>query len=668
MESFKISEIMEEEFLELNIGLNNNVATGDGFAIYLKDNLGANYNVIGNFVQQRQSRYQIEVGATLEETFLNLKDAFFLDYNNDFEITSVSSNLSLKTKKANWTHLNTSITADVSAISIIATPVQVIPFVISSIEFLEAATNKCSNVKVRITTTSNMTAYCINQLCYAINANVVEFDYFRGSTVNVELEKNFINLTRNINTPKPIEDGLNKVQLNFAGGTSGTTVNVIAPFASDFQHQYSLDGVNFQTSNSFAGLLEGQYTLYIKDEFGCEKSIVFSVLEDNFNDQYVFLSKENSFRFIDPKGNFETDENRTFCKSNAKLNYGFIQEFLNTDIITTQFKSNFETISVSITGNQTNQIDLVPINKITQNLKNKAKYNQVKKYKISNTQFGLYFEKGQILDYDTNRFIDLYDLNGGLPIWAKLGNVIDIEGTNYVIENIGFDEVINAEVLIFNGVASVLTVNTIVGCVYNIQEYEIFEFTVDLSLYLGKNISIEITNSDPNFGNYRWTSEQISVVEHLNNYLEIRYYNSNNTNVIYSTGIQHLLRLPYNTIKSNDSDSSENYKTDTNSHLLNSDIYEITDFEFMPLPLELYRKLKIALSMDSVFINEVGYTKNSEFNKENLGNTNLYKLTASMIKNGFVFNSNKNTNELIVDGNINIPGLIEITSDGYISL
>lgn len=86
----------------------------------------------------------------------------------------------------------------------------------------------------------------------------------------------------------------------------------------------------------------------------------------------------------------------------------------------------------------------------------------------------------------------------------------------------------------------------------------------------------------------------------------------------------------------------------------------------MPLPLELYRKLKIALSMDSVFIDGTGYTKNSEFNKENLGSSNLYRLTASMIKNGFVFNSNRDNSEIITDGVINVPGLIVSQITGYI--
>src|SRR5690606_22277393 len=192
---------------------------------------------------------------------------------------------------------------------------------------------------------------------------------------------------------------------------------------------------------------------------------------------------------------------------------------------------------------------------------------------------------------------------------------------------------------------------------------------VNMSNYINKDFKVYIHNTDPNFDDFTYESEVISVSEDLKNYLEIRYHNSTNTNVLYSTGIKHLLRLPYNTIKANDSDTNESYNSDTNTHLLDSKVFEITDFEFMPFPLELYRKLKIALSMDIIYIDGVGYTKNNEFNKENLGETNLYKLTASMIKNGFVYNSNIEGSEFIeIDNNVNITGLISVDQDGYIAL
>lgn len=660
---------MEDNVLEIGISLSENVSLENNFAMYLKDNIGANYNVIGTFTPQRNGRYQIELGQTKEQTIHNINNAFKADYGNEFDISFDGSLISMKTKLPGWEFLET--IKNPSGLPINLNP-QIVPvstFKINSVEFLTSLLSPCDFVKVRVVTNQTAVSYCINNSCVPHSSSIIEFNYPRGSSFKFDAENVLGNsVTKTIQTPPPIDTASDRIRVVVIKSTSGATATVIYPYTDMLDYEFSLDNANWQTSNTFSGLLEGNYNLYVKDNLGCSKIIPFTILEENFGEPVVFISKENSFRFIEPNGEYETDENRTFCKSAAKLNYGYIQEFLNTDIITTQFRSNFNQVAVTVFNITDDTSVFVPINKLTNNIGLKSKYNQVKKYQISSTQFGIYFESGQILDYDTNSITDTYDLNGSLPIWAVLGNIIQIDGTSYVIDSIGYDENVNAEVLIFNGSSSVITENVTASCVYNIHDYEVYEFVVDMSDYLDKEIRVEISNQDPNFGNYTWKSERISIVEILDKYLEIRYYNSTNTNVIYSSGIQHLLRIPYNTIKAVDSDSNESYKTDTNTHLLNSDVYEITDFEFIPLPLELYRKLKIALSMDNVFIDGVGYTKNAEFQKENLGSSNLYKLTASMIKNGFVFNSNKNTSEIISDGNINIPGLIELTSDGYISL
>ena len=660
---------MEDNVLEIGISLSKNVSLENNFAMYLKDNIGANYNVIGTFTPQRNGRYQIELGQTKEQTIHNMNNAFKADYGNEFDISFDGSLISMKTKLPGWEFLET--IKNPSGLPINLNP-QIVPvstFKINSVEFLTSLLSPCDFVKVRVVTNQTAVSYCINNSCVPHSSSIIEFNYPRGSSFKFDAANSLGNsVTKTIQTPPPIDTASDRIRVVVIKSTSGATATVIYPYTDMLVYEFSLDNANWQTSNTFSGLLEGNYILFVKDNLGCSKNIDFTILEENFGEPVVFISKENSFRFIEPNGEYETDENRTFCKSAAKLNYGYIQEFLNTDIITTQFRSNFNQVAVTVFNVTDDTSVFVPTNKLTNNIGLKSKYNQVKKYQISSTQFGIYFESGKILDYDTNSITDTYDLNGSLPIWAVLGNIIQIDGTSYRIDSIGFDENVNAEVLIFNGSSSTITENVTASCAYNIHDYEVYEFVVDMSVYLDKEIRVEISNQDPNFGNYTWKSERISVVEVLDKYLEIRYYNSANTNVIYSSGIQHLLRIPYNTIKAVDSDSNESYKTDTNTHLLNSDVYEITDFEFIPLPLELYRKLKIALSMDNVFIDGVGYTKNAEFQKENLGSSNLYKLTASMIKNGFVFNSNKNTSEIISDGNINIPGLIELTSDGYISL
>src|SRR5690606_11117706 len=130
-----------------------------------------------------------------------------------------------------------------------------------------------------------------------------------------------------------------------------------------------------------------------------------------------------------------------------------------------------------------------------------------KKYKINESQLGIYFESGQVLDYDNNSMIDTYELNGSLPVWAKLGNIISIDSIKYRIETIGFDENVNSEVLIFNGVETIEIQDVVVSSEYTLQSYEVYEFTVDFSFFHNKGLYIEIKNSDPNSGEYIWRSE-----------------------------------------------------------------------------------------------------------------------------------------------------------------
>lgn len=661
---------MEKEFAEIILSPINEIVEKSNLQIILEDKITLK-KVVHNFdfVETRVRAGQVSIGKNIDTTLANLVKTIEIDHPILFKPQLILG------PKIKIDVINTDlIVADLIAYNpvlgqpifqpeILNPPIR-FNFEISSVNFTRYDVASCSQVKVRITTNQAMTSYCKDFLCNPINNSFIEFIADRGSDIVFKAVRNSQSVTQNISVPSL----LNTPIVNVISTPFGATVSALIPNAVGLELQYSLDSVNWQTSNVFSGLDIGNYVLYVKDQLGCSKNKTFSVLENSFGYKpYVFISKENSFRFKEPNGVYLTDENQFFNQSYNTINYCFIQDFLNTDIITTQFKSNYQNVSAFVTDLDSGLETQIPVVKRTNNLGIKQKYSNVKKYKINNTQFGVYFESGNILDYDTNLPIEGYSLNGSLPIWAKLGNYIALDGAFYQINSIGFDENVNAEVLIFNGIMNQQQEIVVASSIYNLQEYEIYEFEVRFINFQNKRLQLDIRNSDPNYGNYRWVSEEIHTNQALNRYLEIRYYNSTNTNVVYSTGIEHLLRIPFNKIKAVDSDSSENYTTDTNSHLLDSKIYEITEFDFMPLPLELWRKLKIALSVDSIFIDGVGYSKNSEFTKEALGSSNLYKLTAQMIKNGFVFNSSMQTNEFIIEEPVlNIPGLIENNSNGFI--
>jgi len=207
----------------------------------------------------------------------------------------------------------------------------------------------------------------------------------------------------------------------------------------------------------------------------------------------------------------------------------------------------------------------------------------------------------------------------------------------------------------------------IVSSIYNRFNYEVYEFTIDMVDYIDQYFQVRINNTDTHFTEIIHLSEHIWCKVKHDKVLEIRYSNSTNTDMFYATGIENLIRVPYTFIKGKIDEENENYKTDTNVILLNSEMYEVDEIVFEPVTKELWRKLTQALSHEKVTINGIGYAKNGNFNTEGpLEESNLYVLTATMIKTGSVYNS-QSSGGLSFDGtSVEVPGLIE-GDDGFMS-
>lgn len=644
------------------------IGVGSNLQIVLLDGSSSKRSISNfDFVKKRVRSGQVSIGPYIEETLKNLVESVNLDYPSIFKGEVIGGKVKIGVLKpevlvADVISFDPSTHGAAFDSEIILTPWN--PFNITEVIFSKDLIDPCSYVRLRVQTSSTMTSYCINQTCYQINSNVYEQRILRGSAFEFRAVRGDASELRSIQAPALLTTPF----VNITNSPYGSTVIVHITNSSGLELLFSLGGSEWQNDNVFNGLPVGAYVVVVRDQFGCEKSKEFVVLENNFESKSnTFISKENSFRFIEPKGVHFTDENRGFSEGYSTINYCYDQEFLNSDIVTTQFKSNYQNVFVKVTNLLSGGEEHIPVIKKTNNIGLRQKLSGANKYKINDSQFGIYFSSGAVLDYDSDIPIENYQLNGSLPMWAKLGNYVRINGAYYLISSIGFDESLNAEVLIFEGYAPEANQIVNVSCTYNLQEYEVYEFDLIFSNYPNTKIRIEIINSDPNFGEHKWTSEILRSSEELARFLEIRYHNLTNTNIVYSTGIKHLLRLPFNTIKAVDTDTSEDYKTDTNTYLLDSRIYEVTEFDFMPFPLELWRKLKIALSLDSVFIDGIGYSKNGEFTKEPLLGTNLYRLSAQMIKNGFSFRSSLDNSEIIIDSPVvNIPGLVSANSNGFV--
>jgi hypothetical protein len=436
--------------------------------------------------------------------------------------------------------------------------------------------------------------------------------------------------------------------------------------------EYSLDGTDWQSSNTFNSLAIGNYTLYVRDNFGCSFQKDFSVNAFGSGTPYFYISKSNSIRFANritwgDSANYKTDENTLSSEAFAKdanLAYQEIQQFQSADVITTQFKSNYDTNTAKIIKSDLSEVN-VPVFKKTNNIGIKDK-RDARLYDLRDGKTGIYFTSGNIYDFDTNAVTASHFLNGTVPDWAIYGSYIKVNNDWFLIEEVIFDETKNADVIVISDNYSGSEMAVVVGSIYNLFNYEVYEFAIDMVDYIDQYFQVRINNTSSNFPEIIHLSEKIWCKVKHDKVLEIRYSNSTNTDMFYATGIENLIRIPYTFFKGKTDEESDVHKTDTNTILLNAQNYEVDEIVFEPVTKEIWRKLTQALSHENLTINGVGYVKNGNFNTEGpLDESNLYVLTATMIKTGSVYNSQISGSLDFNTTSIEIPGLIS-TEDGFV--
>lgn len=636
---------------------------------------------VEQFYRNRSAPYKVAIPVFTEEaTYLgfisqNYADAFQLDHNvyNEYDIEVINgvtgSGMGQVIITAKYPGAVFGIYSNDSGAFINVSNEPAIPEVhITSSSLTEATTNKCQNVKVNVTTDILATKILSPIVVNPNTNNPFSFDYARGQTFNVIVEdSNGKQATKQIITPSVL------TVLNFTvtanNSPNGGTVTIVPSGLSGLELEYSLDNSTWQEENVFSGLIVGDYTVYIRDNFGCSVSIPFTVDEFNITEPFFYISKANSLRFAQRViwnniNVFKTDENTLSCESPVLLPYGEMQDFKKEDVITTQFKSNYTTnIAKSI---DSLGIEVVlPITKKSYNIGIKDK-RQAIKYNLGNSKTGIYFTAGNTYDFDTNVANGSYVLNGGLPEWGRIGNYLLIDTAWYEIEQIIYDEAKTADVLVISNVYTGAQTNTIVGSVYNRENYEVYEFTTNMIDFIDNLFQVKITAENDLFPNIEYLSEKINVTEKVDDLWEIRYKNSTNTDINYSTGIEHLIRVPFNKMQGKYDEESDTYKTDTTAKLLNADLYELDELVFEPNTKEIWRKINIALTHEIVSVNGVSYVKNATFSTEGpLEQTNLYVLSAIMVKTGNVYNSKSNDSFDYSEEPIDIPNLIE-TEEGYV--
>ena len=382
-------------------------------------------------------------------------------------------------------------------------------------------------------------------------------------------------------------------------------------------------------------------------------------------------SKSNSIRFARRLdwgicSNYKNDENTLSCELAHTLNPRHINQlFQECDVITTQIKSNYTSIVATVIQEDGTET-AIPVDKKSDNIGIKDKRDSIK-YNLGNGQTGVYFTSGNTYDFDTDVINGTYTLNGGLPEFGIIGNYILLDSSWFQIVDIAFDESKNAEVLIINSSYTGADVSVVSGSIYNNHEYDVYEFTINMGVYPDQKIQVNIAETDPNpnFGDVVFLSEILNIKERHANTVDITYFNDVNTDIFYSTGIINKIRIPIEYYVGGFSGDTEAEKTDVNTILINAEVYENDEFHFDLLSKQIMRKVVQALSHKFVTIDGVSYVKEDDPASTPLVGTNLYRLVAIMTKADNVYTS-QGTGVDFSNGTIEVPNLLEQTSEGYI--
>ena len=588
------------------------------------------------FKALRSTNGQVTLDTNGIKNATNFVTSFNIDYNGFalYFITRISNVVTIEFTSDEWNFD----TWQTNSAFISSNLVPIVPTTFSFVEKIlqNASADFCNKVGSSIETDELATIITLNGVVLTttnIN-NPYLYDIDRG-IVNTFILENATGDLLNYVIPSIDYLTSDNISINIIQSLSGATLTVTVINAIGLTLEYSLDNVNWQTSNIFTGQEEGTRFLYVRDNYGCIKSKGYTVTALGTRTAFHKISKANSINFsLSEIWNgcsiFKNDENTLQCQELVKYNYINKILFQTCDYTTTQIKSNFETVTATLRDSLLNETPLT-ISKKTSNL-NRFKSLDAKYYKYRTGKLGIYFDTGNLYD-EFGIDIGDYTLNGNLPEFAILGVEIELKGIGvYKIVDILYDEDKNKRVIIIDYTFNGLDTSVIISSIYDVIDYDVYEFDIDWSLYSIGSYDIVVKHIDTINGERTYISENINLAVEHKDTLAIRYFNNNNRDIFYKYGIEHFIRIPFIYFIAKQKDEQEINITDLSASVVESTVYELNEIKFDTVATEIMRKLVVSLSCENVFINGVGYVKDGNIETENIQNTNLYEVTATMLK------------------------------------
>jgi hypothetical protein len=284
-------------------------------------------------------------------------------------------------------------------------------------------------------------------------------------------------------------------------------------------------------------------------------------------------------------------------------------------------------------------------------------------------QTGIYFNSGNTYNYNTGVVNGSYILKGTLPYWGTIGNYVFVSNGWYEIVNVIYDNSKSAYVLVIDLIYTAAESTVIVSSIFNLEKYDIFEFTINMLDFSNRKIQVNITQTDTNtsFPVQTYLSEIIDIALVQEDTVYIEYWNDENTDIFYATGIKNRIRMPIEYFGGGYGDTTEAERTDSETYLVDAETYENDLIAFKLMPKQMMRKVVQGLAHKFVFLNEVQYVKEESPEVTGLIGSNQYRVSAQMTKADAVYTS-KGIGQVFNVGTLEVIQLEEIESQGYLKI
>jgi len=612
------------------------IEIGNSLASYLQD-------IKETFVNLRSNNQQSTIGTGLVDSAGYFYDSLRIDYLNSglYDFNGVNNVVTITSKLSNAVFSLDTIIGDFCTVSIenFTEPITISITDISFSTFLADPQNK---VNVNVTTSVLANNYTRgNTVVNPNTSNPIVYQILRGQDelfiANRIDSGETSSVSYNVMAPGVLL--ASNITIDLINTTSGYTAAINVSSSRSLLLQYSLDASIWQSKNVFTGLARGNYTLYVKDQFGVIVNKDFSVEPGlELKEEFSYISKSMSIRYKmnqewDYNDIHRTSENTLSCEENAYISYKYKQLFKPINVVKTQFLSNYKNISANVIKSNGLKDSLNIVNKI--NLLDIKDKRDARIYAIESVKTGVYFTGGNTYDYYTSIDNGNYALNGALPDYGAINEYIGIgEEGSFLIEDIIYDESKNADVLVISRLHSEEDSLAIVYSSYNKKNFNVYEFTVDFSQYNNQEIQVEILQSseDDGFAPCNYLSEVLEVSDYFHDCVEIKWANELDTNVFYSTDIHNIGNYEFTSFVLDKDSSLEIHKTPYTSIVIEANNYELKKLLIEGLSTEIAQQLIQASLHKYLCINNQNFISHEPAQLSHIENTNLYSVSLSLLK------------------------------------